>query len=266
MGGPPCMEPAGAEARKRKCSNASGSWGLTTDMLGTTRTISEPKPCRKHSQPRSRRCWGAATGSSGVRLEGWTCRSILRRRSSFKVRVTSRFGFVYDPLVDHYGGPQDRDQACSHWPKRGGTRDGLAVLGQTGRFHPAFRFWIFRCIGAWHLCRKRRRTRLKPLITAVLVLIVTASIATAADAHAGQAIYEKSCKACHGNDGQGNPGLAKAMSVTIPDLRSSEVQSKTDAQLKKVIAEGKGKMRPVASVSVDQTQDIIAYIRTLAKK
>lgn len=107
---------------------------------------------------------------------------------------------------------------------------------------------------------------MKPLINAALVLTAVAGIVTAADAHAGQGLYEKSCKACHGNDGQGNPGLAKAMNVTIPDLRSSEVQTKTDAQIKKVISEGKGKMRPVTSISADQAQDVIAYIRTLAKK
>lgn len=155
---------------------------------------------------------------------------------------------------------------------------GLFALAETGRYPGRAgrfgangivsirRFRMGLQVQRTQVSLDKRRIRLKPLITAVLVLTMAAGVAAAADAHAGQAMYEKSCKACHGNEGQGNPGLAKAMGVTIPDLRSSEVQSKTDAQLKKVIAEGKGKMRPVASISADQAQDIIAYIRTLAKK
>lgn len=109
--------------------------------------------------------------------------------------------------------------------------------------------------------------RLKSLLTAFFVFGASAGFAAAAgDAHAGHAIFDKSCRACHGSEGQGNPGIAKAMNVTIHDLGSAEVQGKSDAELKKIITEGKGKMKPVKTVSDDQIQNVIAYIRTLAKK
>lgn len=90
--------------------------------------------------------------------------------------------------------------------------------------------------------------------------------AAAVDAHAGHGVYDKSCRACHGSEGQGNPGIAKAMNVTIHELGSLEVQSKSDTELKKIITEGTGKMKPVKTLSDDQVQNLIAYIRSLAKK
>jgi len=79
----------------------------------------------------------------------------------------------------------------------------------------------------------------------------------------GKEVYDAKCKACHGAQGQGNPGLAKMMKVEIPALGSKEVQAKSDAELKKVITEGKGKMKPVAGLSAKQVDDVVAFIRTL---
>jgi mono/diheme cytochrome c family protein len=51
------------------------------------------------------------------------------------------------------------------------------------------------------------------------------------------------------------------------DLRSSEVQSKTDAELAEVITKGKGKMPAFgAKVKPDDVTKLVAYIRGLAKK
>ncbi len=88
---------------------------------------------------------------------------------------------------------------------------------------------------------------------------------SAADTQAGQAVFNKSCKACHGPNGQGNPAMAKALKVTIPDLGSAPVQSQSDDALRKDILEGKGKMKPV-KLSAGEVKEVIAYVRTLAKK
>jgi hypothetical protein len=53
------------------------------------------------------------------------------------------------------------------------------------------------------------------------------------------------------------------MKVEIPALGSKEVQAKSDAELKKVITEGKGKMKPVAGLSAKQVDNVVAFIRTL---
>jgi hypothetical protein len=45
----------------------------------------------------------------------------------------------------------------------------------------------------------------------------------------------------------------------------SWVQSMTDADLKKIITDGKGKMKPVGSVTGPAVDDVVAYVRTLKK-
>lgn len=87
----------------------------------------------------------------------------------------------------------------------------------------------------------------------------------AADATAGKAIYDKKCKTCHGPDGQGNPGMAKALNVEFKAFGSMDVQKMSDADLKKVITMGTGKMKPVAGLSDGDAGDAIAFIRTLKK-
>lgn len=98
-----------------------------------------------------------------------------------------------------------------------------------------------------------------------LFIGLSASAALAADLKAGQAAYDKSCKSCHGPDGAPNPGIAKMMKVEMRDLKASEVQAKSDADLKKVITDGQGKMRPITAVKGADVDNVIAYVRSLKK-
>ncbi len=100
----------------------------------------------------------------------------------------------------------------------------------------------------------------------LIVLGLAAAAATptwAADAKAGQAAYDKSCKSCHGPDGAGNPAIAKMFKVEMRDLKSPEVQAMSDGDFKKIITDGKGKMKPVASVSGPAADNVVAYLRSL---
>ncbi|HLH00099.1 MAG TPA: c-type cytochrome [Bryobacteraceae bacterium] len=83
--------------------------------------------------------------------------------------------------------------------------------------------------------------------------------AWAADAAAGKAVYDAKCKACHGATGEGNPNMAKAMKVEMKPL------SQTTADVKKVITEGTGKMKPVASVTGADLDNVVAYVNSLKK-
>jgi len=103
------------------------------------------------------------------------------------------------------------------------------------------------------------------ILASITLIWLSGAAAFAADAKAGQAIYDKSCKTCHGADGTANPGLAKMMKVDIKDLKSAEVQVMSNEDMKKIITEGKGKMRPVAGVSGDDADYAIAYVRSLKK-
>jgi mono/diheme cytochrome c family protein len=92
-------------------------------------------------------------------------------------------------------------------------------------------------------------------IFAVVVLGLGSAWAGAA---AGKARYDKSCKSCHGGDGKGNPTMAKVMKVELKPIGDA-----SDAQIKDAIVKGKGKMKPVASVTGKQIDDVIAYVKTL---
>jgi mono/diheme cytochrome c family protein len=104
-------------------------------------------------------------------------------------------------------------------------------------------------------------------ITAVVLVLMVVAItpALAADAAAGHAVYDKKCKMCHGATGEGNPGMAKALNTTIQPLGSPEVQKMGDADLKKIITQGKGKMKPPAGLSGADIDNVIAFVRTLKK-
>jgi mono/diheme cytochrome c family protein len=83
------------------------------------------------------------------------------------------------------------------------------------------------------------------------------------DVSKGKEVFGR-CAVCHGDRGEGKEAIAKMFGVTMPALGSKEVQSLDNAALKKVIVEGKGKMRPV-SLSDSEIDDVIAFLRSLKK-
>jgi len=74
----------------------------------------------------------------------------------------------------------------------------------------------------------------------------------------GKAVYDAKCKACHKADGSGMAAMK------MRALGSAEVQAKSDADLKKDITAGVGKMK-AQSVTDAQATDLVAYIRTIKK-
>ncbi len=101
----------------------------------------------------------------------------------------------------------------------------------------------------------------------VLMPVVVASLwiyaAQKGDAVKGKDVFSR-CAVCHGDSGEGKEAIGKMFGVTMPRLGSKEVQSLDDAALKKVITEGKGKMKPV-NLTDQETADVIAFLRTLKK-
>ena len=96
-----------------------------------------------------------------------------------------------------------------------------------------------------------------------LTLALFSATLLLAGAPEGKALYGTKCASCHGPNGEGKAAIAKMFNVTMPALSSKEVQDKSDADLKKVITAGKGKMKPIAGVTDAQAGDIVAFIRTL---
>ena len=106
---------------------------------------------------------------------------------------------------------------------------------------------------------------MRTILTIMTLTALSTGVGFAADAKAGQVVFNTSCKGCHGADGTPNPAIAKMMKVEMKDLKSPEVQALSDADLKKVITDGKGKMHAIASVTPAAADNVIAYIRTLKK-
>ena len=101
-------------------------------------------------------------------------------------------------------------------------------------------------------------------VASVVILAAAGALSlAAANVANGKAVYDKSCKMCHGADGTPNAAMAKSMN--IHDLKSDEVQALSDADIKSIIATGKGKMRPVKSVSGADADDVAAYVHSLKK-
>lgn len=82
----------------------------------------------------------------------------------------------------------------------------------------------------------------------------------------GAALYKAKCSVCHAADGSGSSPMGKQMGA--PDLRSDEVQKRTDAQLIEITSGGEGNKMPAykAKLSDSQIQQIVTHIRELAKK
>jgi cytochrome c6 len=107
-------------------------------------------------------------------------------------------------------------------------------------------------------------------IATILAIMICLAPATAfaggsGNADAGKETFEKRCAICHGKTGAGDGKAAKAFKGGIPDLASKEVQGLSDADMAKVMNEGKGKMQPVKDLSKSDVANVTAFIRTLKK-
>jgi cytochrome c6 len=99
-------------------------------------------------------------------------------------------------------------------------------------------------------------------LTLFVVSIVRAS--PGPDSAAGSVAFRTKCAMCHSQDGGGSE-VGKSMNV--PDLRAPVVQKLPDAELAKVISNGKGGMPSFKnSLSEEQIHALVAHIRSLHQK
>ena len=106
---------------------------------------------------------------------------------------------------------------------------------------------------------------MRSFVGVLTVLVLSAPAATAADAKAGRALYDEECKDCHGAKGAPSAKLQNNLKIKMKDLSGSEVQTLSDAELRKRSIEGFGKMKPVKTITGPAVDDVIAYVRTLKK-
>ena len=96
------------------------------------------------------------------------------------------------------------------------------------------------------------------LSMAVVAMPRSAAAATAAET------YKAKCAMCHGENGKGETTMGKNMKLR--DLGSADVQKLSDADLTKVIADGKGKMPAYKGKLADaDIEGLVKHIRTFKK-
>ena len=85
----------------------------------------------------------------------------------------------------------------------------------------------------------------------LVLLSLPVAAAFAADAAAGKAVFDTKCKACHGAAGAGGA------------MDKASIAGKSADETKAAVAKGKGKMKPVASVTGDALDNVAAYVASL---
>jgi mono/diheme cytochrome c family protein len=94
--------------------------------------------------------------------------------------------------------------------------------------------------------------------------IFVATVTARADDSAS--LYKTKCSICHAPDGSGDCVMGKKLGAK--DLRSDEIQKKSDAELNDLITNGVGKTMPAykGKLTDDQIKGLVTYIRSIAKK
>jgi cytochrome c6 len=96
-------------------------------------------------------------------------------------------------------------------------------------------------------------------------LVLAATIALASSVgfaqSPGEATYKAKCAMCHGATGTPSAGMAKNMGVK--PVSDPEVKKLTVDQMIAAVKNGKGKMKPMTTLSDAQIKDSVTYFRSL---
>ena len=102
--------------------------------------------------------------------------------------------------------------------------------------------------------------------TTLMLAVFAAAVSCSIAAPDGSAIYAEKCKKCHGDKGEGNPKAIEKLckGVELEKLKLDTIASKSDEEVRKLIAEGKEKMPAYAEkLSAEEIDAVVAYCRQL---
>jgi len=103
-----------------------------------------------------------------------------------------------------------------------------------------------------------------PVVILALLLLLALSLSAQDTTNAPEQFKQK-CILCHGADGRAHTMMGRV--VGAADLTSAKVQSQSDAQIRTIIENGKGKMAAYGKVLGPKGVDaMLKYIRTFGKK
>ena len=98
---------------------------------------------------------------------------------------------------------------------------------------------------------------MKKALVLFLLLAVACSLSSAAFADDAAALYKTKCASCHGADGT---PTAIGVKMGATPFKTSKG---TDADFAKITKDGKGKMPAYKTLTDDQINGLVKYIRTL---
>jgi mono/diheme cytochrome c family protein len=80
------------------------------------------------------------------------------------------------------------------------------------------------------------------------------------------ALYAQRCMSCHGGTGIGDGPTAAALPVRIPEFRET-VDRRSNGQIRKIIAEGRGMMPAFApALTPAEINDMVRMVRFLSRE
>jgi len=142
-------------------------------------------------------------------------------------------------------------------------RDGSLVFDKTGGVRILSEVWILGTDGILlHSTPSNHTHEILPFFTPLGPNV------------SGRVAYDRTCARCHGRAGAGDEKADKFFKTTIPRLSSAEVQGKSDAELREIIAKGTRLMPPVEiegsagflhRLPLQDVDAVIAYVRTLKR-
>jgi len=98
------------------------------------------------------------------------------------------------------------------------------------------------------------------MLAFLLMIVLGAAAQVVQKVDPGRQAFEARCARCHGADGKGK----EAMKTT--DMAAADVQKLSDADLSKIISEGKPPRMPAyKTLTPEQVKDLVSYIRSLKK-
>ena len=105
-------------------------------------------------------------------------------------------------------------------------------------------------------------------VTWFLLLFFTSTVTVVAQeagkSSSGSSIFKSKCALCHGADGGGATPLGKQLQAA--NLRSKDVQKRSDADMRRIIHDGQANMPGFADqLSNEEISQVIRYIRALGK-
>ena len=104
---------------------------------------------------------------------------------------------------------------------------------------------------------------MKRILSVLLLFAISVSLNCLADSTDAAALFKSKCAMCHGPDGTGNTTMGQKLGVK--SYKSPDIQKQSDADLKNAIANGKGKMPAYKSLTPEQVDGLVKYIRQLGK-